>query len=154
MGLTSHYRLIPKHTACWHKARSYLLCRRECLCKACVPSWPFFRLLHVVPCSLFVWCVRLCESLLDGVIQQETLQFPSVLYSAPAANPFFMCPHLSATSSIIVRVSAPWRHFVIWLFFIFRCFSALKIVRHAHGHLMQAGLCGCGLMMWLTLRLR
>lgn len=142
MGLTPYYRLIPIHTAHWRKAHSPLQRRRECLYMPVNHPGHFFMLLHVclyafcLICEV-VWipsgrcCMRHCGYLLSNMIL--------LLLSA-----FFMCLHLSMTSSITIRVSALWRQFVLIIFFIFQCFSALSVV--AHGHLMRVGLFGCGLM--------
>lgn len=128
MGLTPHYSLIPKHTARWRKACSHLQCRRECLCMpvnhpgrfsgCCVSaSMP----------GLGVWIPhRCCYRRHCGYL----LSHIGLLLLCP----FFMYPHLSMTSSITTRVTAPWRQFVSEFLF-----SVVQLVR--------AGLCGCG---WMT----
>lgn len=149
MGLAPHYRLIPKHTACWCKACSHLQCRWECLCWACVPSWPFFRPLHWMllswGCLNLSWMAaysrRRCSFLLAYTVLLLLSPFLCVLISVRH--------HLSPSESLHHDVSL-----LSDSFFIFHCFSALSIVLHAHGHLMRAAVCvgvAWWQRMWLSL---
>lgn len=57
MGLSPHYKLIPKHTACWRKACSRLQCERGLLLPSDLQTH-FFRWLCA---HLYTYCVRPCE---------------------------------------------------------------------------------------------
>lgn len=110
MGLTLHYRLIPKHTARWRKACSSVgesVCVRLCSILTVSQAAAEVR-------PSFAFCL-LCE-LVWMYAGKEALRFPPVLYKYPAANPLFMCPQLSMLS-ITIRLSAPWRQLVFRLFF-------------------------------------
>lgn len=116
MGLTPYYRLIPIHTAHWRKARSPLQRRRECLYMPVNHPDRFFMPLHV---CLYVFCL-ICEVVWipSGCCYVRHCGYLLSYMILLLVNAFFMCLHLGMTSSITIRVSAPWRQFVLIIFFI------------------------------------